>query len=110
MYNDIIEMLRQGRSADDLAREFADALNSANKTFQEEEEAKAKTEHSKEIQIADTMELLDDVSWYLNKYYPALSSEKMATRDDAETTIAVLETFANPQPSIFGNFFKDFKF
>ena len=75
MYNvdDILKMLADGQTADDIAKSFADTLNAAIKKSKEEEEAaaaKAAEAKLKAQKESDTKIVIEVLVNYLIKYYP----------------------------------------
>ena len=73
---DILDRLNAGASAQDIANEFVDALNSAvqeqKATAQREEEKKSRA------QLDDATKLRDTFVSYLSKYHPALAEATAA--------------------------------
>ena len=73
---DILDRLDAGASAQDIANEFVDALNSAvqeqKATAQREEEKKSRA------QLDDATKLRDTFVSYLSKYHPALAEATAA--------------------------------
>lgn len=59
----LVQMLKDGVTADDIVKAFADALNAA--------QAKASAENEKK---ADFKALIDQVVVFVNKYYPEMST------------------------------------
>lgn len=109
--NDILEMLRNDKTPEELAKEFTEKLNAAIAAHKKEEEEKLAAARSAENKVKDTMDLLDTVSYYLNTYYPSLTTEEMATEEDAKAAIALLDSVSAPtRTSLFDNFFNIFKF
>ena len=97
MFNvdDLLTMMNNGISTDEIASSFTEALNAAQeqKKIKEEELAKevARLEEKERhaAKLADTNDLLDIVRDYLDKWYP-----NVAMKDDtsAEDLIALLDT------------------
>ena len=85
--NDIYEMLRSGRSADEIAKEFAKSLNEAEeKVRKEDEERKAraaeqKARDEKRTELKDAMVLF--ISWF-KKYYPEYAESEDLNFGDEE--------------------------
>lgn len=68
---EILKMLREGTSPDDVAKAMSDALNSANKAF--EAEKKAKLAEEKEARNAEKIKYLNNIlddfaDWYAEYY------------------------------------------
>ena len=92
---DILSLLHEGQTADDIAKSFTDQLNAALKAQEEEikaqEEAKAKAKEA-ELQASkreDIMVILEALLLYLEKYYNFPHIEKIPTEeiDDFVKTI-----------------------
>ena len=83
---DILKRLMNGETADDLAKEFTDALNAA----VQEIEAKKEAEFQKAQKLMDAQMVIDAVADFVAKYYPeAAAEEELAF--DAEELIEVLD-------------------
>ena len=70
--NTILKAMAEGKTADDLAAEFSNALNAAiaeDKRIKEEEAAKKAAEAAKMEQVAAIKDLLDQARAFLSKYY-----------------------------------------
>lgn len=91
MFNEqtILEQLRSGVSADELAQKFTEALNAANAAKTAEDE-KNKNEATK---LADTQELLEHLLTYLDVWYPDLPTGSL-NDNDPKDFIAMLDTLA----------------
>ena len=59
---DILKLMREGRSADEIAKDFTKALNAAMNAYRKEEEENIRTEEEASIATSITS--------YLKKYYP----------------------------------------
>ena len=75
-YDEILNKLRDGDSAEDLGNEFAAMLNKANAQIQKEEEENAKKAANKD-KIDDTAVMLAEVIQYLFDYYPSIGARLM---------------------------------
>ena len=64
--NEILEMLKSGKSVDDIASEYSKALNEAVKA-KEEEDKKAKIDSKK---LEDANLILDMIDEFIYNYYP----------------------------------------
>lgn len=64
--NEILEMLKSGKSVDDIASEYSKALNEAIKA-KEEEDKKAKIDSKK---LEDANLILDMIDEFIVNYYP----------------------------------------
>jgi integrase len=70
--NTILKAMAEGKTADDLAKEFSNALNAAiaeDKRIKEEEAAKAAAEAAKMEQVAAIKDLFDQARAFISKYY-----------------------------------------
>lgn len=63
---DLMAAIQNGQSVDDLAAEYAKALNEANARVKADEEAKAET------QMADARAAVDPLVTYIQKYIPEM--------------------------------------
>ena len=84
---DILSLLHNGQTADDIAKSFTDQLNAALKAQEEEikaqEEAKAKAKEA-ELQVNkrnDILVILTALLLYLEKYYDFPHIEKIPTEE-----------------------------
>lgn len=115
--NDILTRLRNGASAEDIANEVADAINLANRTYQEEEKAKAaeakrKAEEEARIakeaacrrasQVGNLQDILDSAVEWLADYVGV-----EATDDDYIDAEELLES-VDKMKRIFDFFPSDF--
>lgn len=71
--NLILKKLAEGKTADDLAKEFTDALNAANAEIKRQEEEKIKAKSVKIDRLAKIVE--DIVSYVLDYYADALPND-----------------------------------
>ena len=70
--NTILKAMAEGKTADDLAAEFSNALNAAiaeDKRIKEEAAAKAAAEAAKMDQVAAIKDLLNQARAFISKYY-----------------------------------------
>lgn len=72
---DLMAAIQSGQSADDLAAEYAKALNEANARVKADEEAKAET------QMADARAIVDPFVTYIQKYIPEMELGKVTDAD-----------------------------
>lgn len=92
---DIYELLRSGRTPEDIAAEFAKNLNEAEETIRKEEEAKAAAEEAanaaKRTELKDALTLL--ISWF-KKYYPeyADTEDLDLTDEDLDAIIDLISS------------------
>lgn len=112
--NDILALLREGKTTDEIANDLAAALNAASKTYDAEKQAEKDAEAKKREQLDDTAILLEYVNDYLVKWYPECNvTNSTVTDEDIEAAISLFETFftppsekqlRNPFASIYGLF------
>lgn len=74
---DLMAAIQNGQSADDLAAEYAKALNEANARVKADEEAKAKAE----TQMADARAVVDPLVTYIQKYIPEMDLGEVTDAD-----------------------------
>lgn len=88
--NDIYEMLRSGRSADEIAKEFAKNLNDAEEKIRKENEEQ-KARNAQRDELKDAIDLF--ISWF-KKYYPeyAESEELDFTDEDLDGIIELISS------------------
>ena len=89
MYNstDILKMLNEGKTVDEIAKSFTNALNEAQKKKEEESKACLR----RKTQIKDMEEILDSIISYITKYYPNLPVEELKEALDAEEIVDSME-------------------
>lgn len=76
---DLMAAIQNGQSVDDLAAEYAKALNEANARVKADEEAKAKVEA--ETQMADARAVVDPLVTYIQKYIPEMELGEVTDAD-----------------------------
>lgn len=69
---DLMAAIQSGQSADDLAAEYAKALNEANARVKADAEAKAKAEAESRAKIADAKAVVVPLVKYIQKYIPEM--------------------------------------
>lgn len=74
---DLMAAIQNGQSADDLAAEYAKALNEANARVKADKEAKAKAE----TQMADARAVVDPLVTYIQKYIPEMEFGEVTDAD-----------------------------
>ena len=74
---DLMAAIQSGQSADDLAAEYAKALNEANARVKADEEAKAEAE----TQMADARAVVDPLVTYIQKYIPEMDLGEVTEAD-----------------------------
>lgn len=79
---DLMAAIQNGQSADDLAAEYAKALNEANARVKADAEAKAKAEAEAEIvKIADARAVVNPLVTYIQKYIPEMDLGEVTEAD-----------------------------
>lgn len=79
---DLMVAIQNGQSADDLAAEYAKALNEANARVKADAEAKAKAEAEAEtVKIADARAVVDPLVTYIQKYIPEMDFGEVTEAD-----------------------------
>lgn len=78
---DLMVAIQNGQSADDLAAEYAKALNEANARVKADEEAKAKAKVEAETQMADARAVVDPLVTYIQKYIPEMELGEVTDAD-----------------------------
>ena len=68
--NDILAQLQGGKSADEIAKSFTDALNAA---IQKQNEADAR----RKAKICDMTNLIEDIIDFISEYYPEVMPKDM---------------------------------
>lgn len=81
---DLMAAIQNGQSADDLAAEYAKALNEANARVKADAEAKAKAE-AEAVKIADARAVVDPLVTYIQKYIPEMDLGEVTEADLEET-------------------------
>ena len=75
---DLMAAIQNGQSADDLAAEYAKALNEANARVKADAEAKAEAEA---VKIADARAVVDPLVTYIQKYIPEMDLGEVTEAD-----------------------------
>lgn len=73
---DLMAAIQNGQSADDLAAEYAKALNEANARVKADAEAKAEA-----VKIADARAVVDPLVTYIQKYIPEMELGEVTEAD-----------------------------
>lgn len=87
--NFILKAMAEGKTADDLAKEFADALNAAiaeDKRIKEEEAKRQAEEAAKAAKIADARDAINAILLFVKKYYSDKLPSEYKLKLDAEIT------------------------
>lgn len=75
---DLMVAIQNGQSADDLAAEYAKALNEANARVKADAKAKAEAEA---VKIADARAVVDSLVTYIQKYIPEMDLGEVTEAD-----------------------------
>ena len=78
---DLMVAIQSGQSADDLAAEYAKALNEANARVKADIEAKAKAEAESRAKIADAKAVVVPLVKYIQKYIPEMELGEVTDAD-----------------------------
>lgn len=68
--NDILKMLEDGKTSDEIAKSFTDSLNKAIKEKEVKDDQKKVAELKQSEKRADMINILATVKSYMKKYYP----------------------------------------
>lgn len=83
---DLMAAIQNGQSADDLAAEYAKALNEANARVKADAEAKAKAEAEFRAKIADAKAVVVPLVKYIQTYIPEMELGEVTDADLDEAT------------------------
>ena len=78
---DLMAAIQNGQSADDLAAEYAKALNEANARVKADAEAKAKAEAEARAKIADAKAVVVPLVKYVQTYIPEMELGEVTNAD-----------------------------
>ena len=78
---DLMAAIQNGQSADDLAAEYAKALNEANARIKADAEAKAKAEAEARAKIADAKAVVVPLVKYIQTYIPEMELGDVTNAD-----------------------------
>lgn len=78
---DLMAAIQNGQSADDLAAEYAKALNEANARVKADAEAKAKAEAEARAKIADAKAVVVPLVKYIQTYIPEMELGEVTDAD-----------------------------
>lgn len=78
---DLMAAIQNGQSADDLAAEYAKALNEANARVKADAEAKAKAEAEARTKIADAKAIVVPLVKYIQTYIPEMELGEVTDAD-----------------------------
>lgn len=94
---DLMAAIQNGQSADDLAAEYAKALNEANARVKADAEAKAKAEaeaHAASVKVADAKAVVVPLVKYIQTYIPEMDLGEVTDADlneAAEFLVAAID-------------------
>lgn len=91
---DLMAAIQNGQSADDLAAEYAKALNEANARVKADVEAKAKAEAEARVKIADAKAVVVPLVKYIQTYIPEMDLGEVTDADlneAAEFLVAAID-------------------
>ena len=91
---DLMAAIQNGQSADDLAAEYAKALNEANARVKADAEAKAKAEAEAHAKIADAKAVVVPLVKYIQTYIPEMDLGEVTDADlneAAEFLVAAID-------------------
>lgn len=104
---DILQRLRSGMTADELADEFTKALNSSLKLYEEEENVRRQEELERQAakeaaaeKEADTADLLATFDAYLRKYYGDIydvDEDLKINEETIDSFIRMFDLMAHPE-------------
>ena len=104
---EILAKMAEGKTLNEIAAEFTDALNAAEKVNDLQNK-----------KVADTQTLLNAITKYINEYYPEVELEGMSdetTAEEARAAIKILDGIFNfklpknaPSDELFGDLFASF--
>lgn len=78
---DLMAAIQNGQSADDLAAEYAKALNEANARVKADVEAKAKAEAEAHVKVADAKAVVVPLVKYIQTYIPEMDFGEVTDAD-----------------------------
>lgn len=91
---DLMAAIQNGQSADDLAAEYAKALNEANARVKADAEAKAKAEAEARVKVADAKAVVVPLVKYIQTYIPEMDLGEVTDADlneAAEFLVAAID-------------------
>ena len=89
---DLMAAIQNGQSADDLAAEYAKALNEANARVKADAEAKAKAEAEARAKIADAKAVVVPLVKYIQTYIPEMELGEVTDADLDEAAQFLVST------------------
>lgn len=103
---DLMAAIQNGQSADDLAAEYAKALNEANARVKADAEAKAKAEAEAEAhaKIADAKAVVVSLVKYIQTYIPEMELGEVTDADLDEAVKFFITTFEDVKVQLVPQF------
>lgn len=87
--NDILARLQNGEDVNAIANEMADALNKANKAYEDEKNKKAAELQKEEDKKNDLLDILTDLTDWLNAHYDAHLEDP--TMEDVDMALEAID-------------------
>ena len=101
---DLMAAIQNGQSADDLAAEYAKALNEANARVKADAEAKAKAEEEARAKIADAKAVVVPLVKYIQTYIPEMELGEVTDADLDEAAQFFITAFEDVKVQLVPQF------
>lgn len=101
---DLMAAIQNGQSADDLAAEYAKALNEANARVKADAEAKAKAEAEARTKIADAKAVVVPLVKYIQTYIPEMELGEVTDADLDEVAQFFITAFEDVKVQLVPQF------
>ena len=101
---DLMAAIQNGQSADDLAAEYAKALNEANARVKADAEAKAKAEAEARAKIADAKAVVVPLAKYIQTYIPEMELGEVTNADLDEAAQFFITAFEDVKVQLVPQF------
>ena len=101
---DLMAAIQNGQSADDLAAEYAKALNEANARVKANAEAKAKSEEEARAKIADAKAVVVPLVKYIQTYIPEMELGEVTDADLDEAAQFFITAFEDVKVQLVPQF------
>ena len=101
---DLMAAIQNGQSADDLAAEYAKALNEANARVKADAEAKAKAEAEVRAKIADAKAVVVPLVKYIQTYIPEMELGEVTNADLDEAAQFFITAFEDVKVQLVPQF------
>ena len=101
---DLMAAIQNGQSADDLAAEYAKALNEANARVKADAEAKAKAEAEAHAKIADAKAVVVPLVKYIQTYIPEMELGEVTDADLDEAAKFFITAFEDVKVQLVPQF------